>query len=439
MPSVPVTDTAALGEDRLSAAELAAVRADFPLLARTVRAGQPLIYLDTAATAQKPSCVLDAEQDFYTLRNAAVHRGAHALAEEATAAFEDARAAVAAFVGADEGEIVWTKNATEGLYLVAYAMSNAAAGRGGAAAQALAIGPGDEIVVTEAEHHANLVPWQELCARTGATLRWIGLDDQGRVDTSDLSMITEATRVVACTHASNVTGAITPVDQVVTAARAVGALVVLDACQSAAHLPLDLHALDVDFAVFSGHKMLGPTGIGALYGRRELLEAMPPVLTGGSMVEVVTMSETTYAPPPQRFEAGTQMVAQAVALGTAASYLSELGMEALAAHEAALTEHLLQAVGRIDGMRVLGPTDSADRIALVAFAVEDVHPHDVGQVLDDAGIAVRVGHHCAQPLHRRLGVQSSARASAGIYTTHEEIDAFAAELAKVRDFFLGAA
>lgn len=435
MTSVPVTDTAALGANRLSAAELAAVRADFPLLARTVRGGRPLIYLDTAATAQKPTCVLDAEQDFYTLRNAAVHRGAHALAEEATAAFEDARAAVAAFVGADEGEIVWTKNATEGLNLVAYAMSNAAAGRGGAAAQALAIGPGDEIVVTEAEHHANLVPWQELCARTGATLRWIGLDDQGRVDTSDLSMITEATRVVACTHASNVTGAITPVDQVVTAARAVGALVVLDACQSAAHLPLDLHALDVDFAVFSGHKMLGPTGIGALYGRRELLEAMPPVLTGGSMVEVVTMSETTYAPPPQRFEAGTQMVAQAIGLHSAVTYLSELGMTALAEHEAQLTHALLDGISQIEGVRVLGPTTAEDRLAVVSFAVADVHPHDVGQVLDDAGIAARVGHHCAQPLHRRLGVHASTRVSAGVYTTPEEIEQFCTQLATVRPFF----
>ena len=423
----------------LSAAELAAVRADFPILGRTVREGRPLIYLDTAATSQKPQCVIDAEVEYNTTRNAAVHRGAHALAEEATEAFEQARSAVAAFVGAGDDEIVWTKNATEGLNLVAYAMSNAAAGRGGAAARALAVGPGDEIVVTEAEHHANLVPWQELCARTGATLRWIGVEDDGRLDLSDLAVIGPATKVVAFTHASNVSGAISPVDQIVAAAKQVGALTVLDACQSAAHLPLDLRALDVDFAVFSGHKMLGPTGIGALYGRRELLEAMPPVLTGGSMVEVVTMTETTYMPPPQRFEAGTQMVAQAAGLRTAVGYLSELGMDALAAHEAALTDHLLQAVGQIDGVRVLGPAEPADRIAVVAFAVEGVHPHDVGQVLDDAGIAVRVGHHCAQPLHRRLGVHASARASAGIYTTHEEIDAFAAELAKVRDFFQGAA
>ena len=423
----------------LSTAELAAVRADFPVLQRTVRDGRALVYLDTAATSQKPQCVIDAEVDFYRSRNAAVHRGAHALAEEATEAFEAARAAVAGFVGVDDGEIVWTKNATEGINLVAHAMSNAAAGRGGQAARHLAVGPGDEIVVTEAEHHANLVPWQELCARTGATLRWLSLDDQGRVDTSDLSVITPATRVVAFTHASNVTGAITPVDQVVAAARQVGALTVLDACQSVAHLPVDLRELGVDFAVFSGHKMLGPTGVGVLYGRRELLEAMPPVITGGSMVEVVTMTETTYMPPPQRFEAGTQMVAQAVGLRTAIGYLTELGMGTLAAHESALTAHMLQAMAQIEGVRVLGPTDPGDRIAVVSFAVDGVHPHDVGQVLDDAGIAVRVGHHCAQPLHRHLGVGSSARASAGIYTTAEEIDIFAAELAKVQSFFQGAA
>src|SRR5690625_1265886 len=423
----------------LTAAELAAVRADFPLPERTGRAGRPLAYLYAAATSQKPECVIDAEQDFYLRRNAAVHRGAHALAEEATTAYEEARETVAAFVGVDADELVWTKNATEAINLVAYAMSNATSGRGAPASAPLVLGPGDEIVVTEAEHHANLVPWQELCARTGAALRYLTVTDEGRLDPAGLDVITEHTKLVALTHVSNVTGAISPVAEVVAAARAVGALVLLDACQSVPHLPVDLKALDVDFAAFSGHKMLGPTGIGALYGRRELLEAMPPVLTGGSMVEVVTMTSTTYAPPPLRFEAGTQMVAQSVGWQAAAAYLAELGMPALAAHEAALTEHLLQAVGRIDGMRVLGPTDSADRIALVAFAVEDVHPHDVGQVLDDAGIAVRVGHHCAQPLHRRLGVQSSARASAGIYTTHEEIDAFAAELAKVRDFFLGAA
>ncbi len=422
---------------RLTEAELAAVRADFPLLGRTVRSGRPLVYLDTAATSQKPECVIDAEQDFYVSRNAAVHRGAHALAEEATQAYEDARAAVANFVGADTDEIVWTKNATEGLNLVAYALSNASAGRGGEAASRFAIGPGDEIVVTEAEHHANLVPWQELCARTGATLRWIGVDAQGRLDLNTLDVIGSATKVVAFTHASNVTGAISPVAQIIAAAKEVGALTVLDACQSAAHLPLNLHELGVDFAVFSGHKMLGPTGIGVLYGRHELLRDLPPVATGGSMVEVVTMTETTFAPPPQKFEAGTQMVAQTVGLASAVGYLSELGMDALASHEHELTQHLLEGMSKIEGVRVLGPTDAADRLAVVSFAVDGVHPHDVGQVLDDAGIAVRVGHHCAQPLHRALGVQSSARVSAGVYTTTAEIDEFLAQLARVRDFFAG--
>ncbi|ADG74572.1 cysteine desulfurase, SufS subfamily [Cellulomonas flavigena DSM 20109] len=420
----------------LSAAELTAVRADFPLLERTLRDGRRLVYLDSGATSQKPEVVLDAEQDFYVRRNAAVHRGAHQLAEEATEAFEDARARVAAFVGASPGEIVWTSNATAAINVVAYAMSNATLGRGGEAARRLALAPGDEIVVTEAEHHANLVPWQELAARTGARLRWLGVDDEGRIRTDELAtVVTERTRVLAFTHASNVTGAITPVEAFVARAREVGALTVLDACQSVPHLPVDLHALGVDFAAFSGHKMYGPTGVGALYGRRELLEAMPPVTTGGSMVEVVTMDATTYAPPPQRFEAGTQMVSQAVALGAAAQYLSELGMPAVAAHEQHLARLLLDAVASVPGVRVVGPTRAVDRLAAVSFVVDGVHAHDVGQVLDDAGVAVRVGHHCAQPLHRRFGVAATARASAGVYTTDEDVAAFREALAGVRAFF----
>lgn len=420
----------------LEAAELAAVRADFPLLERTLRDGKRLVYLDSGATSQKPDVVLDAEQDFYLQRNAAVHRGAHQLAEEATEAFEDARARVASFVGVSPGELVWTSNATAGINLVAYALSNATAGRGGAAAQRFALRPGDEIVVTEAEHHANLVPWQELALRTGATLRWIGVDDDGRLRTDELSgVVTDRTRVLAFTHASNVTGAITDVPAFVARAREVGALTVLDACQSVPHLPVDLHEIGVDFAAFSGHKMLAPTGVGALYGRRELLEAMPPVTTGGSMVEVVTMTETTYAPPPQRFEAGTQMVSQAVAMGAAATYLSDLGMDAVAAHEHHLAGLLLDAVASVPGVRVIGPTDTADRLAAVSFVVDGVHAHDVGQVLDDAGVAVRVGHHCAQPLHRRFGVAATARATAAVYTTDEEIAVFREALAGVRAFF----
>ncbi|MCM3662029.1 SufS family cysteine desulfurase [Georgenia satyanarayanai] len=430
--SAPVT----AGSGALSAAELAAVRADFPILGRTTRSGKPLVYLDSAATSQKPQCVLDAEQDFYEKRNAAVHRGAHQLAEEATEAYEDARAAVAAFVGVAPDEIVWTKNATEGINLVAYAMSNATLGRGGARAQELfALRPGDEIVVTEAEHHANLVPWQEACARTGATLRWISVGPDGRLDPATFDVIGERTRLVAFTHASNVTGAVSPVADIVGRARAVGALVVLDACQSVPHFAVDLRALDVDFAAFSGHKMLGPTGVGVLYGKRELLAAMPPVLTGGSMVQVVTMETSTYADAPQRFEAGTQMVAQTVGLRAAVGYLDELGMDAVAAHEQLLTERLLQGISTVPGVRVLGPSDARDRLAVVAFSVDGVHPHDVGQVLDNAGVAVRVGHHCAQPVHQRLGVHASARASASIYTTEQEIDVFVEELGKVRHFF----
>ncbi|WP_033325244.1 cysteine desulfurase [Promicromonospora sukumoe] len=432
-PGDPALQPAETGS--LSTTELAAVRADFPLLERTVRGGQPLVYLDSAATSQKPQVVLDTEVDFYEQRNAAVHRGAHQLAEEATEAFEQARASVAAFVGADEGEIVWQPGATAAINVVAYAFSNATLGRGGEAAARFRLAPGDEIVVTEAEHHANLVPWQELAARTGAVLRWIPVGDDGRLDLTTLDeVVTERTKVLAFGHVSNVTGAIAPVATLVAAAKRVGALTVLDACQSVPNMPVDLHALDVDFAAFSGHKMLGPTGVGALYGRRELLEAMPPTVTGGSMVEVVTMETTTYAPPPQRFEAGTQMVAQAVGMGCAAQYLDELGMAGVARHETELAAEMLKIVD-IPGVRVIGPLDTADRLAVVSFVVDGVHAHDVGQVLDDKGIAVRVGHHCAQPLHRRFGVAATARASASVYTTVEEVVAFREALAGVRAFF----
>jgi cysteine desulfurase/selenocysteine lyase len=420
----------------LTSTELVAVRADFPLLARTLRGGKPLVYLDSGATSQKPDVVLDAEQDFYVRRNAAVHRGAHQLAEEATEAFEGAREQVASFVGAGADELVWTSNATAGLNLVAYSIGNASAGRGGAAARRFAIGPGDEIVVTEAEHHANLVPWQELAFRTGATLRWLGVDDSGRIRLEDLdTVVTHRTKVLAFTHASNVTGAITPVGPFVERARQVGAITVLDACQSVPHLPVDLHALGVDFAAFSGHKMYGPTGVGALYGRRELLEALPPFLTGGSMVEVVTMTETTYAPPPQRFEAGSQMIAQAVAMGVAACYLDELGMDAVAAHEHHIGALLLDAVASVPGVRVIGPTENRDRLAAVSFVVDGVHAHDVGAVLDEAGVAVRVGHHCAQPVHRRFGIAATTRATGAVYTTDDEVETFREALAGVRAFF----
>ena len=419
----------------LSQAELARVRADFPLLQQQVN-GRDLVYLDWGATSQKPECVIDAEQDFYLTTNAAVHRGAHTLAHAATTVYEDARDVVASFVGADSDEIVWTSNATAAINLVAYGISNATAGRGGDAAKRFALAPGDEIVVTELEHHANLVPWQELAARTGAVIRHLSATDDGRLDLSNLDEVVGArTRVVAVTHASNVTGAVTNLAPIVSRAHAVGAIVVLDACQSAPHLALDLHALDVDFAAFSGHKMLGPTGIGVLYGKRELLADLPPVITGGSMVEIVTLTETTYAAPPQRFEAGTQPVAQTVGLRAAAQFLADLGMDHVAAHEAELTARLLAGISQVPHVRVLGPTDAADRVGVVAFAVEEVHPHDVGQVLEFEGIAVRVGHHCAQPIHRRLGVASSSRASLGVASTPDDVDRFVDSLTRVRPFF----
>ena len=415
--------------------ETTRVRGDFPLLERTV-GGHRLAYLDSGATAQKPTCVIDAEQDFLTRSNAAVHRGAHTLAVEATEAFEASREAVARFVGADTDEIVWTKNATEALNLVAYGFANASAGLGGADAARFRVGPGETIVVTEMEHHANLVPWQQLAARTGARLRWLPLTDDGRLDLSDLdAIVDESTAVLAFTHVSNVLGTINDAARLVDRARQVGALTVLDACQSAAHLPLDLHALDVDFAAFSGHKMLGPTGIGALYGRKELLDALPPVLTGGSMITTVTLEETQFLPAPQRFEAGTQPVAQIVGLAAAVDYLAETGMETVAAHEAAIGEALLAGVRAVPGMRVLGPLDASLRIGTVSFDVEGVHAHDVGQFLDARGVAARVGHHCAQPLHRRYGITASTRVSSAIYTDEQDVEQFLAALAEVRGFF----
>lgn len=415
--------------------DLLEISGDFPLLDRTVREGKPLVYLDTGATAQKPTAVLDAERTFNLRHNAAVHRGAHQIAEEATEAYESAREALAAFVGVDFAEIVWTKNATEGLNLVAYSFLNATLGAGGPEVDPFRLRAGDEIVVTELEHHANLVPWQQLAARTGAVLRWIPVTDQGRLDMDQLDVIGEKTRIVAFTHASNVTGAITDVAPIVARAQQHGAFTVLDACQSAAHLPVDFHTLGVDFAAFSGHKMLGPTGVGALYGRRPLLEAMPPFLTGGSMVEIVTMEETTFMPPPQRFEAGTQMVAQTVGMHAAVDYLSSIGMDRVAAHEDHLTGLLLDGIASVPGVRILGPTDAGDRLAVVAFDVDGVHPHDVGQVLDDQGIAVRVGHHCAQPVHRSFGVHASTRASAGVYTSEADVEAFITGLHRVVEFF----
>lgn len=350
-----------------TAAELDAIRSDFPILSRVGRGGAPIAYLDASATSQKPACVIDAEADFYRRSNGAVHRGTHLLGDEATDAFESARSALASFVGVSPDEIVWTKNATEAINLVALSMGNASQGMGGAQSAALRVGRGDRIVCTRAEHHANIVPWQQLCERTGAELAWLDLTPDGRIDLDTLSVITPNTRLVAFTHVSNVTGAVSPVAAVTAAARAVGALILLDTCQSSAHMPLDLSVLDVDFAVFSSHKMLGPTGAGALWGRRALLAAMPPVLTGGSMIEWVTMEESTFMAPPERFEAGSQPVAQIAAWSEALRYLSMLGMDRVEAHEHALTRMMLNGISSIDGIQVLGHDSDVDRIGVVAL------------------------------------------------------------------------
>jgi cysteine desulfurase / selenocysteine lyase len=419
----------------LSDAEVSRIRNDFPILAQEVN-GHRLAYLDSGATSQKPQCVIDAELDFYSARNSAVHRGAHSLAVAATDAYEAGRADTARFVGAAPNEIVWTKNATEALNVVAYGLANASAGLGGSEAERFRLGPGDSIVVTEMEHHANLIPWQQLARLTGAEFRYLPLADGGRLELGDLESIVDAgTKVLAFTHVSNVLGTINPVHRLVARARQVGALTVLDACQSVPHMPVDFHALDVDFAAFSGHKMLGPTGIGALFGRAELLDALPPVLTGGSMITTVDMHSVEFMPSPQRFEAGTQPVAQVAGLGSAVGYLTELGMDNVAAHEAQLAEYLVAGVDRIPGVCRIGPDATGDRIASVAFEVEGVHAHDVGQYLDAQGVAVRVGHHCAQPLHRRYGLAATTRASAAVYTTQEDCDQFLSALAEVRKFF----
>jgi cysteine desulfurase/selenocysteine lyase len=399
----------------LSSLELSRIRTDFPILSRVVN-GHPLAYLDSGATSQKPRQVLDAERAFLETENSAVHRGAHTLAAEATELFEGARGRVARFIGAADDEVVWTSNATAAANLLAYAIGNARSG------SPFALGPGDEIVATELEHHANLIPWQQLAERTGATFRYIPIDDNGDLRLELLpEIITERTRILAFAHVSNVLGTVAPVAELVAAAHRVGALVVLDACQSAPHLAVDVAALDVDFAFFSGHKMLGPTGIGVLWGRQALLAELPPFLTGGSMITTVTMERAEFLPPPQRFEAGTQPVSQAIALAAAIGYLESWGVDRIAAHEHELGAAMVAGLSAIDGVRVLGAGSGAPRAGLAAFVLDGVHAHDLGQFLDDRGIAVRVGHHCAQPLHRRLGTTASTRASSYLYTTPEEV------------------
>ena len=395
---------------------VANVRKDFPIFERTIRDGKKLVYLDSGATSQKPLSVIEAESNFYKFHNAAVHRGAHQLAEEATDAYEGARLKVAQFLGAREEQIVFTKGATESLNLIAYAMGNAAPGT------RFALTSKDKIVVTEMEHHANLIPWQQLAARTGAQLSWFEVRPDGRLDLSNInSVITENTKVVALTHQSNVLGTIIPLKEIVARAHEVGAVIVLDACQSAPHMPIDVKELDVDFLVFSGHKALGPTGVGVLWS--SLLEDLPPFLHGGSMIETVTMTAATWAPAPRKFEAGVPNMAQAVGLGAALDYLTALGMSNVHNHEVSLTKYLIEKLLQVPELKIVGPTDLDSRGGTVSFTVGEIHPHDLGQYVDSQGVAVRTGHHCAWPLTRKLGVPATTRASLYLYNEESDCDA----------------
>jgi len=394
------------------------VRKDFPIFTRTIRDGKRLVYLDSGATAQKPQSVIDAEVDFYRLHNAAAHRGAHQLAEEATDLFEGARAKVAAFIGASSDEVVFTKSATESINLIAYAMGNAPVGN------RFHLKAGDEIVVSQMEHHANLIPWQQLAARTGAVLRWFDVTPEGRLDLTQIpQLITDRTKVIALTHQSNVLGTINPMTEIVAAAHAVGAVVVLDACQSVPHMKVDVVELGIDFLAFSGHKTVGPTGVGIMWGRNALLEELPPFLTGGSMIADVSMTSATWAQAPAKFEAGVPNMAQAVGLGAAVDYLTVIGMDVIAQHERNLTEDLLTKLLAIEEVAVVGPRTMEARGGALSFTVSGIHPHDLGQFLDSQGIAVRTGHHCAWPLTRSLGVPATTRASLYLYNTIEDNDA----------------
>ncbi|WP_194897644.1 cysteine desulfurase [Catenulispora pinisilvae] len=406
-----------------------AIRKDFPILQRTVHGDKPLVYLDNAATSQSPQQVIDTIVEYYSLHNANVHRGIHVLAEEATALYEGARDKVAAFINAGaREEVVFTKNSSEALNLVANVLGWAEAPYG--------IRPGDEIVISEMEHHSNIVPWQLTAERIGAKLRWFGITDEGRLDLSNLNeLINERTKVVSLVHVSNILGTVNPVETIVKRAHEVGALVVLDASQSAPHLPLDVQALGADFVAFTGHKMLGPTGVGVLWGRRDLLEELPPFLGGGEMIQTVTMEKSTYAGLPHKYEAGTPPIAEVIALGTAVDYLNGIGMDKVAGHEHAITEYALGRLQEVEGLRIIGPATNEDRGAAISFVLGDIHPHDVGQVLDEHGIAVRVGHHCARPVCVRFGIPATTRASFYLYSTPAEVDALIEGLDQVKQFF----
>lgn len=408
--------------------DLSGYKKDFPIFERKVRGGNSLVYLDSGATSQKPDSVIEAESNFYRTINAAVHRGAHLLAEEASESYEAARSNVAKFIGAHDNEVVFTKSATESLNVIAYALGNPQS--------EVHIKSGDHIVVTEMEHHANLIPWQQLAKRTGAILSWLSFTEDGRIDLSNIDeIITAKTKLVAITHQSNVLGTILPIQEISKAAKAVGALVVLDACQSAPHFSIDVKKLNVDFLVFSGHKALGPTGIGILWGKYELLEKLEPAIFGGSMVDSVTMQGATWSSAPRKFEAGVPNMAQAVGLSAAIDYLTNIGMDNISSHEHELTKKLLTGLSSISGVKVIGPLDLKDRGGVVSFTVEGVHPHDVGQVLDQYGIAVRAGHHCAWPLMRKLKLVGTTRASFHIYNDAHDIDQLLSGIEKVKSYF----
>ena len=410
--------------------DTAKIRADFPILHRTVHDGKPLVYLDNAATSQKPRQVIDAISEYYELHNANVHRGIHVLAEEATALYEGARDKIAALIKAPREEVIFTKNSSEALNLVANVL--------GWAGEPYGIRPGDEIVITEMEHHSNIVPWQLTAQRTGAALKWFGITDEGRLDLSNIEqVITERTKVVSVVHVSNILGTVNDLSAIVKRAHDVGALVVVDASQSVPHMPIDVAELGADFVAFTAHKMCGPTGIGVLWGRRELLEELPPFLGGGEMIATVTMESSSYAGLPHKYEAGTPPIAAAAGLGAAVDYLTSLGMENIAAHEHAITAYALQRLQEVEGLRIIGPTTAEARGAAISFVLGDIHPHDVGQVLDEQGIAVRVGHHCARPVCVRYGIPATTRASFYLYSTPAEVDALIEGLDQVKKFFGG--
>jgi cysteine desulfurase/selenocysteine lyase len=413
--------------------QLDIVRKDFPILERTLAGGLPLVYLDSANTSQKPQVVIDTMVDHLERHNANISRAMHQLGAESTEAFESARDKVAAFIGApSRDEVIFTKNASEALNLVANSLAWATGD--------LAVGPGDEVLITEMEHHSNIVPWQLLTERKGATLRWFGLTDEGHLDLSTIDeLITERTKVVSFTWVSNMLGTINPVAEITRRAHEVGAIVVVDASQSAPQMPTDLAAMEPmerpDVIAFTGHKVVGPTGIGVLWGRGDLLAQLPPFLGGGEMIETVRMEGSTYAPIPHRFEAGTPPIVEAVGLGAAVDYLGELGLGAVRDHEHAITAYALDGLATVPGLRVLGPLDAAERGGAISFEVDGVHPHDIAQVLDARGVAVRAGHHCAKPAHARFGVQSSTRMSSYLYTTPAEIDALVEALEYTRSYF----